>query len=517
MPSSTSDTMKDFYAALGVAETANQTEIQAAWRVRSAMIHPDKFDRTTQSAQWHAANAMFAELREAYATLGDPSKRSSYDRLRSSNGRGTHSSSARQSRAGAYEPHSRVPDPDPALLSDRFLDAAQLPVEGLMVLAARKKGPGVLFRRNSPRITHLFLVVVGIAVTILLFSADRQSLSANLFGTFVGGALTALLIGYNVLHIWLDRSTPFGKGIVITPYYFGDVRWDRCQLLPLLSLKDVSLTHHYTNGMYSKTAVCTKWFAQSLDFEINARDAAEEFSRTLVDAANRVRQMFANGKGSEIVSQFGFANDLKSQRSEHSKSQRIRALEFGCVAGALVISAIFSATLPAENSVASTPARVAEATPSYTPTQASPQETGDGQLGEAVAPPDTFPPETGAQVDYSNRRNRAPFRLDARGKAGNFLIRLRDTETGSLVTDIFVRGGEITKNKVPLGRYDLLIASGTNWYGFGKLFGDEGQYGKANQTAVFSIEGDQLAGHELVLEESVAGNLRKSAVRRQDF
>ena len=66
---------KDYYSSLGVAKTASQKEIKAAFRKLARKHHPDvnQGDRS--------AEARFKEINEAYEVLGDPDKRKKYDEL----------------------------------------------------------------------------------------------------------------------------------------------------------------------------------------------------------------------------------------------------------------------------------------------------------------------------------------------------------------------------------------------------------------------------------------------------
>lgn len=51
----------DFYVVLGVEPSATLAEIQAAYRQRVQVIHPDRFDRTRTPAAWAHANTMLRE------------------------------------------------------------------------------------------------------------------------------------------------------------------------------------------------------------------------------------------------------------------------------------------------------------------------------------------------------------------------------------------------------------------------------------------------------------------------
>jgi len=66
---------KDYYSTLGVAKTATQKEIKAAYRKLARKHHPD----VNQGDK--AAEGRFKELNEAHEVLGDPEKRRKYDEL----------------------------------------------------------------------------------------------------------------------------------------------------------------------------------------------------------------------------------------------------------------------------------------------------------------------------------------------------------------------------------------------------------------------------------------------------
>src|ERR1700676_2552358 len=67
---------KDYYSSLGVAKTATEKEIKAAYRKLARKWHPDA---NLENAE--AAEEKFKEIQEAYEVLGDPEKRKKYDTL----------------------------------------------------------------------------------------------------------------------------------------------------------------------------------------------------------------------------------------------------------------------------------------------------------------------------------------------------------------------------------------------------------------------------------------------------
>src|SRR3954471_8883083 len=66
---------KDYYSTLGVAKTATEKEIKAAYRKLARKLHPDV------NPGDKASESKFKEINEAYEVLGDPDKRKKYDEL----------------------------------------------------------------------------------------------------------------------------------------------------------------------------------------------------------------------------------------------------------------------------------------------------------------------------------------------------------------------------------------------------------------------------------------------------
>jgi molecular chaperone DnaJ len=66
---------KDYYNILGVDKNASEDQIKKAYRKKAMEFHPDKNPGNTE------AEAKFKEAAEAYETLSDPQKKSSYDQF----------------------------------------------------------------------------------------------------------------------------------------------------------------------------------------------------------------------------------------------------------------------------------------------------------------------------------------------------------------------------------------------------------------------------------------------------
>ena len=71
---------RDYYEVLGVAKTATEQEIKAAYKKMAIKYHPDR-QGNKSDAEKKEAEAKFKEAAEAYDVLHDPQKRQRYDQF----------------------------------------------------------------------------------------------------------------------------------------------------------------------------------------------------------------------------------------------------------------------------------------------------------------------------------------------------------------------------------------------------------------------------------------------------
>src|SRR5688572_22500367 len=81
--SSADNPNQDHYGVLGIERRASQDDVRSAYRLRSHMFHPDKYENYPEPLRTQLladAAKEFKKLTTAYDTLRDPQKRATYDR-----------------------------------------------------------------------------------------------------------------------------------------------------------------------------------------------------------------------------------------------------------------------------------------------------------------------------------------------------------------------------------------------------------------------------------------------------
>jgi hypothetical protein len=98
----------------------------------------------------------------------------------------------------------------------------------------------------------------------------------------------------------------------------------------------------------------------------------------------------------------------------------------------------------------------------------------------------------------------APFQVKTEAGA-NYLIKLVDPQTRKDVVRMYIIGGQTADFQVPLGNYEVLCASGVNWYGDELLFGPQTAYSKLDTISRFTLSADAQTQEKLVdLERKLA-------------
>jgi hypothetical protein len=136
------------YEVLGVAESAGSDELRQAYLAQARRHHPD---RQPDGSKRAAAEARMREINAAWAVLGDPDRRRSYD-------------AERRARARAQRPDN-APHPDFVPIDDEDIDYAELlddtPMDGTHVPRWLQVLPAGLLALGALAIVSGFVAMVG--------------------------------------------------------------------------------------------------------------------------------------------------------------------------------------------------------------------------------------------------------------------------------------------------------------------------------------------------------------------
>jgi hypothetical protein len=101
--------------------------------------------------------------------------------------------------------------------------------------------------------------------------------------------------------------------------------------------------------------------------------------------------------------------------------------------------------------------------------------------------------------------------LQVKTEAGaNYLIKLVDPQTRKDVVRMYVVGGQPADFQVPLGDYEVLCASGVNWYGDELLFGPQTAYSKLDTISRFALSADAETQQKLADLDRKLGSATKA-------
>ncbi len=94
-----------------------------------------------------------------------------------------------------------------------------------------------------------------------------------------------------------------------------------------------------------------------------------------------------------------------------------------------------------------------------------------------------------------------------------YAVQLDDWESHAPVAMVPVRGREVARVEVPLGRYRLTMTKGLGWRGPGPMFRMNTVSIETTQPLAFYAVGREITGHTIRLE-TFGGNLETRPVRR---
>ncbi|HEX9082027.1 MAG TPA: hypothetical protein VF768_07090 [Holophagaceae bacterium] len=169
----------------------------------------------------------------------------------------------------------------------------------------------------------------------------------------------------------------------------------------------------------------------------------------------------------------------------------------GSIAVLLVVLAWFA--LRGERSVLGP--RPAPSEPMRSTSAGPPQGAPPGQGGSAKDLQPVSPPDHGWCQFTLPTAPSVPWRIDT--EAGqDYLVTLLDARTHATVLTLFLKGGQPYEGLAPEGTFELLLASGAQWFGLRRGFGPEGRVVQSPQVYRIRAGSDRGATWNLVLHPS---------------
>lgn len=111
----------------------------------------------------------------------------------------------------------------------------------------------------------------------------------------------------------------------------------------------------------------------------------------------------------------------------------------------------------------------------------------------------------------------APLTINTSSLTSDFYIKLRRPDTKAEVVSFYIYGNTQKTVYVPLGSFEILYASGSNWYGATNLFGPETSYCLFDELFDFYEENGYINGWTITLEMRYDGNLDTDQISADEF
>lgn len=502
---------KDLYLILGVDNKATQEELRDAYVARARVIHPDRFDQQKQPQDWKKANEMLSELNEAYAILRDLKSRAEYDRSHSPNADGKASESS-----GGYESSTSSPPIfEFGELTRGTAKYADLPKRVQEKLLNRQKNiitDQFQVRLASIAWNYAFVPALLCWFWYLFADADGAKWKGETLLWYAAcTVIVGILVGRNLIAIVRWTTSTLKPFFYITPIYYIKTEYDLVSYRPIWMLKDIVITDNVKNGSYVNSDVVFKFDGYSETVRFSSKRDVEVMLDCIKSYDATIRKMFElrNFEFFRQHDDFFQVPRTHIHRDNSLRKSKQISIYFFCI----FFSAIGLLTAVALNNDLSQKRWFRHASPpAYEPALPSPSRLKE----KTPLIPEQPLPRTGSVRKHAAGALVAPFQIKA-AQGNNYLVKLVDTYSRSLVLTVFVRSGTTVDIKVPLGSYEVKYAAGKRWFGYEYLFGVDTIYSKADKIFTFEIADNQISGYSITLYKVAHGNLHTMEIKPEEF
>jgi hypothetical protein len=538
---------RDFYSVLGVDRSASRESIRRAYISRTRVVHPDRFDKSTQPLEWAQANDMLAELNEAYHVLYDPDHRKLYDRATVTGNPGNNDSRP-DSAPGTQKTHESG-DPQPLHKSTVNFNDLPRTTQAILIQMQAGEVQGQFRLKTSSYLANYFYIITVIAWFGFLAYQAQESRWREEGYWYCGISLVAgLLLSANASTLIQSLRVTLHSYFYVTALYFIETSFDIVSFRPLWDLKNISTTHNYRNGTYCSSTIELHFESESRRLSLSSIEDVNKFLGTLKACDEGARKAFEEEDIDYFLENNYFAGACSDKTpSAAAISWQVR-MSIYCIC-TLASIAVFAVAYkynekhgastwtrhpvsqpspvqqhtPAPVSVASNRNAAQQLAPQHnaTPVQHYPDAPLPKGSATAFRAPDVSIPEQpmpshGQKRVYDSRQAIAPFAI-VTSVGSNYLVKLINVATNKPCLTVFVRGGSPLEFDVPIGKYEVLYASGDKWYGDSYLFGPSTSYSKASDTFDFRVDGSRISGYSITLYKVRNGNLQVRTVSAEEF
>ncbi len=215
-------------------------------------------------------------------------------------------------------------------------------------------------RENAP--TKVKASKYGLAVLFILLSAgavwyggsaafiSRQPVEGLGYLMLFGGLAAAGAFFAEGIRRWVVAArSPYGAYSIVHPLYLLQVRVDEVVAWPLANLRDVRVTHHSTNGVYTRSAISLKFAKRTFNVGIYGREASVDWANGILAKRRRVLELMYSGmleesleEGPLIPAELVPADDKKPRRgpSRAAAFKKMRPVYAAAVVAAGVLTAL---------------------------------------------------------------------------------------------------------------------------------------------------------------------------------
>jgi len=518
--------VKKYFDILGLPETATFEEISKAFRRRTKVVHPDRFDQRTQRDEWEQANRMLQELNDAYSRLKkwhqDGAQSQTRQSKSASQDGGQHSQQGRrEERKEAREEKAQESSGE----SSEPYDFYKTVIRGTQQFAAKE----------APLEVKAFLKGLHRDKNVLKFYSVRTQLH------FLGGIACLALFAYvSMLYYngsFSSTDSSFFALVILASGCLGGYFLDKflkfflCPVRPYFYFTPVYFIHVDLSGMVE---YCYLWEVRSINK--HREEAGLPYlnivlqSKLIVanimpwfmlgDFKKRLKDIESVRYSVSEKPEWLYKNDILNKQNLETRSKPNWHYMLVDTSIALLLILLWSVVLPAGNDAISANALSKIEDHAARETEASSSANTDGQ-SNAGAPvfdkPEKPLPGNGNEFSYSKKRNIAPLRISVPDGNECYFVKVFDASTNKPMKAIFIHPGQTVETKVPLGEIRLKYAIGQRWYGRKYLFGPETVVSEADKTFIFELAGNNVSGYTVQLIKQQNGNLHTKQIDIGEF